>query len=324
MPAPPPRASGKERRRAFSVKIVSSPEEMDEFEKEEMKKSRLVVKSRLNEWYDWLVDCVPKPIKNAISKAFSRVKNSILGLYDGAKKTLKGDVKAEAEKENQEEEEEEEEDVDLTPHEHKRALKGAYINFVIPGVSKTDIDSYFDQTKPHIKALIENKLKEMGSAKITMTLWVRWKKRIMPLIELDPEDAKNAQDLDDGITGDNYIRVEMSFNSLMTEFFEGSDINDLIERMLAYIRIKTGNPKFLESGFSLDKIMHLYINFHKLALTRGGFYNELPKWLKSKKPVINPQNKDEEYFKWAVTVALYHKEIKKDHQGISRLRPYET
>ena len=68
----------------------------------------------------------------------------------------------------------------------------------------------------------------MGSAKIIMTLWVRWKKRIMPLIELDPEDAKNAQDLDDGITGDNYIRVEMSFNSLMTEFFEGSDINDLI------------------------------------------------------------------------------------------------
>ena len=250
MPAPPPRASGKERRRALPVKTVSSPQEMDEFEKEEMKKSRSVVKNRLNEWYDWLVDYVPKPIKNAISKAFSRVKNSILGLYDGAKKTLKCDVKAEAEKENQEEEEEE--DVDLTPHEHERALKRAYINFVIPGAPKTDIDSYFDQTKSHIKTLIENQLKEMGSAKITMTLWVRWKKRIMPLIELDPEDAKNAQDLDDGITGDNYIRVEMSFSSLMTEFFEGSDINDSIERMLAYIRIKTGNPKFLESGFSLD------------------------------------------------------------------------
>ena len=223
-----------------------------------------------------------------------------------------------------EEEQQSEEDIDLTPHEHERELKRAYRSFVIPGAPKTDIDSYFDQSKPHIKTLIKNQLKEMGSAKIIMTLWVRWKKRIMPLIELDPEDAKNAQDLDDGITGDNYIRVEMSFNSLMTEFFEGSDINDLIERMLAYIRIKTGNPKFLESSFSLDKIMHLYINFHKLALTRGGFYNELPKWLKSKKPVINPQNKDEEYFKWAVTVALYHKEIKKDHQGISRLRPYET
>ena len=39
--------------------------------------------------------------------------------------------------------------------------------------------------------------------------------------------------------------------------------------------------------------------------------------------MINPQNKDEECFKWAVMVALHHEEIKKDHQCISRLRAYE-
>ena len=44
MPTPPPRASGKEGRRALPVKIISSPQEMDEFEKEEMKQSRSVVK----------------------------------------------------------------------------------------------------------------------------------------------------------------------------------------------------------------------------------------------------------------------------------------
>ena len=45
----------------------------------------------------------------------------------------------------------------------------------------------------------------MGSAKIIITLYVRWKKPIeQPLIELDPEDAKNAQELDDDIS-DNYI-----------------------------------------------------------------------------------------------------------------------
>ena len=56
----------------------------------------------------------------------------------------------------------------------------------------------------------------MGSKKIIMTVWVRWKKPIMLLIELDPEEAKNDQDLD-GITGDNCIKVDMPFNSLMTE-----------------------------------------------------------------------------------------------------------
>ena len=70
--------------------------------------------------------------------------------------------------------------------------------------------------------------------------------------------------------------------------------------------------------------MHLYINFHRLALTRGSSYIELPKRTKSKKVVINTQSKDEECFKWAVIAALHQEEIRKDHQRISRLRPYEN
>ena len=45
----PMRATKKERRRALPVEIISSSQEMDEFEIEEMKKSRPVVKNRLNE-----------------------------------------------------------------------------------------------------------------------------------------------------------------------------------------------------------------------------------------------------------------------------------
>ena len=54
MPTPPPRASGKEGRRELPVKIISSPQ--DEFEKEEMKKGRLVVKiGSANGMTGWLV-----------------------------------------------------------------------------------------------------------------------------------------------------------------------------------------------------------------------------------------------------------------------------
>ena len=65
-------AQKKKRRRALPVKIISSPPEMDELEKEEMKKSRPLVKNKLKKWYDWLVDYIPKTIKNAASKAFLR------------------------------------------------------------------------------------------------------------------------------------------------------------------------------------------------------------------------------------------------------------
>ena len=121
-----------------------------------------------------------------------------------------------------------------------------------------------------------------------------------------------------------YEKIEIPFNSLMTEFFHASDINDLIEHMLAYIEAQTENPKFPESGFTLDKIMRLYIHFHRLVLTRGSSYIELPKWIKSKKTVINPQNKDEECFKWATIAALHHEEIKNNPERISLLRPYEN
>ena len=155
----------------------------------------------------------------------------------------------------------------------------------------------------------------MGSAKIIMTLWVLWKKPIKRLIKLGPDDT----------TDDVYYEnIDMPFNSLMTEFFDASDINDLIKRMLGYIKAQTENPKFPESGFTLDKIMHLYINFQRLALTRGCSYTELLEWLKSKKAVINPQNKDEECFKWAVIEALHHEEIKHHPERISLLWAYEN
>ena len=99
-----------------------------------------------------------------------------------------------------------------------------------------------------MKTLTQNRLKEMGSVKIIMILWVLWNKPIKQLIKLGPDDT----------TGDIYYeKINMPFNSLMIEFFDASDINDLIDRMLAYIKAQTKNPKFPVSGFTLDKIMHL-------------------------------------------------------------------
>ena len=60
---------------------------------EKRKKSRSAVKSKLNEWHDGFVHYVPKPIEYAAGKAFLRAKNSILGLNDSTKNTLKGGVR---------------------------------------------------------------------------------------------------------------------------------------------------------------------------------------------------------------------------------------
>ena len=156
-------------------------------------------------------------------------------------------------------------------------------------------------------------------------LWVVWKKPIKLLFKFGPENKQNAQGPDDGTAGDIYYeKIEMPFNSLTTAFFDASDISDFIEQILAYIKAQTENPKFPKSGFTLYKIMHLYINFHRLVFTRGSSYTELPKWIKSKKAVINSQNKDEKCFKWVTIATLHHEEIKHHPERISLLRPYEN
>ena len=127
-----------------------------------------------------------------------------------------------------------------------------------------------------------------------------------------------------GNNGDNCTRVEVPFNSLMIEFFEDSDINELIQCMLAHIKTQVENTRMPESDFTLDKIMHLHVNFHRLALTQVSSYIDLPKWIKGKHAVINPEKKNEQCFKWAVIAALHHKEIAKDHQRISKLKSSEN
>ena len=56
-----------------------SPQEIDIFEQQEMSKSRPQVKGKLNKWYDWLINHVPKSIKDCASTAFETFKDKVMG-----------------------------------------------------------------------------------------------------------------------------------------------------------------------------------------------------------------------------------------------------
>ena len=75
------------------------------------------------------------------------------------------------------------------------------------------------------------------------------------------EETKEQQRDDD-----DYTKVYMTFNSPMTEFSDDSDINDLIECMLADIKTQVENSRMPEG--LLDKIMHLSIKFDPCQVSR--------------------------------------------------------
>ena len=90
--------------------------------------------------------------------------------------------------------------------------------------------------------------------------------------------------------------------------------------MVDHMETQIENPALLNSRFKFDEVLHLDVNFHWLRLTRGSSCLPLPDWFARKKAIVNPQNDDEECFKWAVIAALRWTDIKSHPERISNLR----
>ena len=84
-----------------------------------------------------------------------------------------------------------------------------------------------------------------------MTLWVRQKKPTKSVITLNPENVDGVRGKGDNI-GDSYMREEMPFKTLMTEFFEVSDSEELIHLLFAHNKTQVGKHRIFESGFTLE------------------------------------------------------------------------
>ena len=74
-------------------------------------------------------------------------------------------------------------------------------------------------------------------------------------------------------------RVELAFNSRMTNVHQGSDLEQIVDETITHMMTQIENPALLNSRFRFDEVLFLDINFHWLSLTRGSSYLPLPDWL---------------------------------------------
>ena len=109
------------------------------------------------------------------------------------------------------------------------------------------------------------------------------------------------------------------------EIIIGSDTNEVIKELFKSFlqRYQEGlKEKMRSSEFEFDGIHLLYYDFNRISLNKGGSYIESAKWIKDQKSPINPKNKDDKCFQYAVTVALNHDKINKDLQRVSKIKPF--
>ena len=70
-----------------------------------------------------------------------------------------------------------------------------------------------------------------------------------------------------------------------------SEIEEIVDKMIAHMREQIENPALLNSRFVFDEVLFMNIGFHQLNLTRGSSYVPLPQWLASKKAIYNKSTK---------------------------------
>ena len=116
-----------------------------------------------------------------------------------------------------------------------------------------DVDTFFDRIRQNLINLMNRVLTDLGSARVQMTTWIRF-------IQALEDDFGN-------IIGSD--RVELPFNSRMTEIFQGSDLNEIFSEMFTHMNTQIENPALRNSTFVFDEVIFLDVRFYQFNLTRG-------------------------------------------------------
>ena len=171
----------------------------------------------------------------------------------------------------------------------------------VEGIKIIKLYEYFDIIKPYFKDMIDD-YKSKGEWKIQITM------RIIFISFIDKNQTQVMHTKSDNI-----------------EIINGTDTSDAINELIDSFmkRYQEGlETKMKGSSYIFERIDLLEYHLHKISLNRGSSYIESHKWIKNKGVTINPKNKDNKCFQYAITAGLNFQNIDCHPERISKLEPF--
>ena len=113
----------------------------------------------------------------------------------------------------------------------------------------------------------------------------------------------------------------MHTKSTNIEIMIGSDTNEVIIELFRSLLKRyqeDSEEKMNGSEFFFDGINAFHYDLNKISLNRIGSYIKSERWLEEKQATINPQNKDNKCFQYALTIALNYEKINNNRHRISK------
>ena len=111
------------------------------------------------------------------------------------------------------------------------------------------------------------------------------------------------------------------FGTDTKKVLESTNLEKLVKDGIKQINSVIDTYQQNGSGWTFISIENLVINVDHYSPTRGSSYIDLPKWIKLKRAIINPKNKDDKCFLWCILRYLHPKP--RDNERIADLRKYE-
>ncbi len=166
------------------------------------------------------------------------------------------------------------------PKQEKSAFQQFTVQYRIKGVDGYDPNTFFDAVEPKIVQLLEDK----SNTKVKMVL-------LNIMGKTNPTTRETTS-------------CEAAFHSNVELNQKSTNTSELYDKMKQTALESMANFQRQGSNWVFRSIQHLDIHTMKYDPLKGSSYIPLPKYLETKKAIINMKNEDNECFKWSVTRAL--------------------
>lgn len=89
------------------------------------------------------------------------------------------------------------------------------------------------------------------------------------------------------------------------------------------IDVKISEFQSVGSGWTLEEIVGLSVNYNKYYCFSGSSHMDLPDEIANRKAIVNVQNTDNKCFLWSILAFLHREEVVKDAYRVSKYKRYE-
>ena len=237
---------------------------------------------------NWVASVVPEAVKSTVSSKFKSLGNAVTGVINNVTSRFFTSSKSSKSE----------------PKKIETAFKGTTETFRISGELEENEDGLNPQYdyKLYLKAITSEVIALLG--KQPKPLKVMFKMQCQ-FHKMESDSQGEEEMFTDFHFNTKNIIVDNATN--LTDFFNVS-----VERLVELIESFQGKG----SGWVFDEVLHFDILINVYKPLAGSSWIPLPKFLASKKALINPKNTDQECFKWCVVEGMYPQ--KRDRDRITK------